>query len=70
MIHHPLFVYNMAAAVADVGGVEESVNEDEILLEAGSDPSLLRLQGQTAPIELLAEVHAALICIFWYIIII
>lgn len=31
-------------------------NNDSILLEAGSDPSYLKLQGDTAPLELLAEV--------------
>ena len=29
---------------------------ESILLEAGSDPAFMKLQGDTAPLELLAEV--------------
>jgi hypothetical protein len=40
------------ATAANSEGVE---NDIQILLDAGADPSLLKLQGQEAPIELLAE---------------
>ena len=53
------------AAAATVGGV--GVNEELILLEAGSDPSLLKIQGENAPLELLAEVKIQTKLIFIYL---
>jgi hypothetical protein len=46
------------ATAANSEGVE---NDIQILLDAGADPSLLKLQGQEAPIELLAEVMSQLL---------
>lgn len=43
--------------MAEIHPVGLPADDEQILLEAGSDPSLLKAQGEGASIELLTEVY-------------
>ena len=46
--------------MAEIHPVGLPTGDEQILLEAGSDPSLLQVQGEGATIELLTEVYHAI----------